>query len=147
VSTSKLHLLLTLIHPNYLIILILVSLHWYFALVFDVFLPNLTLLTFELITSHHGQILGSFQEHQDAQDPNQFSPSPPCEPHKTKHTLDKHRKSLEKQASLVLQGIENQVDSAPTSPGNYSDLDEDMARKKLAQDAKKRANDVLNGGA
>jgi len=38
---------------------ILVSLHWCFALVFDYFVPILPLLTFELITSHHGRILGT----------------------------------------------------------------------------------------
>jgi len=47
------------VHPNRLIIWILVSLYWHFALVFDVFVPILTLLTFELIVSHHGQILGT----------------------------------------------------------------------------------------
>jgi len=50
---------LTLMHPNRLTKSILVSLCWCFALVFDCFVPILTLLTFELIASHHCQILGT----------------------------------------------------------------------------------------
>jgi len=91
-----------------------------------------------------------YPEHQDAQVPGQYPPSPPLQRHKkTKHTVDKQRKSLEKQAHRVLRGIDNQVDSAPTSPRNYSDSDSDdeMARTQRSRETKKRAQAAISGGA
>ena len=53
---------------------------------------------------------------------------------------------MEQQASRVLRGIENQVDSPPTSPDNYSDSDDEMARTRRERAAKKRAQEAISGG-
>jgi len=117
--------------------------------VFDVLCSNFDFANFHLFSINYIPPCLNFryQEHQDAQDPGRYSPSPPRQRQKTKHTLDKERQSREKQASRVLRGIDNQVDSVPTSPRNYSDSDGEMARKKLAQEAKKRAQEAISGSS
>jgi len=46
----------------------------------------------------------------------------------------------------VLRGIDNQVDSPPASPDDYSDSDDEMARTKRDRAAKMRAQEVISGG-
>ena len=77
---------------------------------FDVFVPILTLLTFELITSHHGQILGTKGIKIHKFQAGVFHLPSHQRHKKNTHTVDKERHSLEKQASRALRGIDNQVD-------------------------------------
>jgi len=111
--------------------------------------PNLIFLTsifFDLITSHHGRILGTKSIKTHKIQASILHPPPRQRHKKTKHTVDKERHSLEQQASRVLQGIDNQVDSPllhletiqiqttkwPTNPG---------------REAEKRAQAAISGGS